>query len=75
MRNAFVVTLPLYIPLICFFSSWVKTIGSLALFVLGFMGGALVFKIKYKSELSARIVKEDRELEEQKSREELGKWK
>ena len=75
MRNAFVVTLPLYISLICFFSSWVKTIGSLVLFVLGFLGGALAFKIKHKSELSARIDKDERELEEQKRREELGQWK
>jgi len=75
MRDAFIAVIPLYVPLICFFPSWVKILGSLVLVAVGFFGGSVVFRIKHQKEVLNRVSKEKQELEEQKRKEEMGSWK
>ena len=75
IRDAFIAVIPLHVPLVCFFPSWVKISGSLVLVAVGFFGGAVAFRIKHQKEVLNRVSKEKQELEEQKRREELGRWK
>lgn len=74
VRNAELICLPLYLPFVFFFSSWVKLL-SFLLFTVSFIAGPVYYRIKHKTALNERYAKEDRELEEQKKRESLGKWK
>ncbi len=74
VRDAYIFSVPLYLPFVLFFSSWVKLL-SMILFMASVAGGAIYFRLRYGRELHARYDKEKKELDEQKRREELGRWK
>ncbi|MBQ8432434.1 MAG: hypothetical protein IJX28_06080 [Clostridia bacterium] len=69
-----VIVVPLLLPFVCFFSTWAKLL-SILVFFGGFVGGAVFYRLRHRKEYEARFAKEANELEEQKKREELGKWK
>lgn len=68
------IAIPLYLPFIWFFSSWVKLL-SILLFLLAFIGSNAVFRIKHGKECQSRNDREKNELQKQKRKEELGQWK
>ena len=72
--RSYLVFIPFLIPFVCFFSHWGKLL-SIPVFFAAFVGGAVAYRIRHQKEYQARFAKEDRELEAQKKREELGKWK
>ena len=72
--RSYLVFIPFLIPFICFFSHWGKML-SIPVFFAAFVGGAVAYRIRHQKEYKARFAKEDKELEEQRKREELGKWK
>lgn len=74
MRNSFILCIPLFIPFIVFFPWWIKLL-SLLVYIIGFAGGAIYYRIKYSNDVKSRISKESKEKEEQQRKEELGKWK
>ena len=74
MRNAYLLSIPLYIPLIFFVLLWIKML-SLLLYLVGFSGGTIYYRIKHEDKLNARFAKEKEEFDVQKAKEELGKWK
>ncbi|MBQ8475076.1 MAG: hypothetical protein IJ499_05380 [Clostridia bacterium] len=71
MSRSYLVSLPLYVPFIIFGGLWIKVL-SVAVFFAAFVGGAAVYKHKYRDKIAERIDKEAEELTEQKKREELG---
>ena len=74
MVYAHLIVIPLYIPFIWFFSSWLKLFSAF-LFLVAFNGGNIVFRIKHGKELQNRHDQEKRELREQKAKEDMGQWK
>ena len=74
LRRAFLVTIPLFIPFIFFFSKWVKILSVLVMF-LALIGGGLYFRIKHGNKVKHRWTGESEELKEQKQKEEMGKFK
>ena len=68
------IVIPLYLPFIWFFSSWIKLL-SILLFLLAFIGSSAVFRIKHGNEWQSRHDREKNELQKQKRKEELGQWK
>ena len=71
MSNAFFISLPLFIPFILFFGTWVKVI-SIIVYLASFVGGSLYYRIKHRKEFNARMKRESEELKEQLKKEELG---
>ena len=67
-------TIPWMIPFVIFFPSFVKVF-SVIVYIIGFVGGLLFYKIKNKGKIVNRIDAEKKEREEQEKREQLGKWK
>lgn len=67
-------TIPWMIPFIIFFSSPIKVL-SILVYVIGLLGGSVLYRIKNKGKIVSRINSEKRELQEQEQKEELGKWK
>ena len=65
--------IPLFLPFIWFFS-WGKLL-SFVLFLAAFAGGGIWYRVKHGNELHERHRKESKELEEQRKREELGKFR
>ena len=74
MIASYLIFIPLMIPFVWFFSAGVKLI-SILVFLLAFTGGMLWYRLRHRKEYGARFAKENKELEEQRKREELGKWK
>ena len=70
MMISFLLSIPLYIPFIIFFD-WLKLI-SILIFLLCFILGSAVFKLRFRKQLNANKSKEKEELEKQKAKEELG---
>ncbi len=66
--------IPWMIPFIFFFSSFVKAL-SILVYIVGLVGGLLLYKIKNKGEFISRVDAEEKERQEQEKKEELGKWK
>ena len=64
--------IPLLFPFAIFFGEKTKAIVSCSVWLLTFLVGFLVFRIKYGGEIKNRICDEEKELSEQKKREEQG---
>lgn len=71
LQRALLIALPFELPLIFFFSSYLKLFGLLPYFLAYILGG-IVFKVKKGKYIQNRIRKEKKELEEQRQKEELG---
>ena len=67
-------TIPWMIPFIFFFPSFVKIL-SVLVYIVGLIGGLILYRIKNKSKIVDRIDVEEKERQEQQMKEELGKWK
>ena len=71
LRHSFLFCVPFEIPLIFFLSSYWKLLGLIP-YILAYIIGSIVFKLKKGQEIQNRIIKEKKELEEQIKREEMG---
>ena len=67
-------TIPWIIPFIFFFPSFVKIL-SVLVYIIGLIGGLILYRIKNKGKIVDRIDVEEKERQEQQMKEELGKWK
>ena len=67
-------TIPLMIPFILFFPSIVKVI-SILVYIIGLVGGLVLYKIKNKGKIINRMDAEEKERREQEKKEQLGQWK
>lgn len=74
ITNSLWIAAPLQLPFILFFGNGIKAF-SILIYLIGFAGGTLVYRCKHRHTLHARIRAEQKELEEQKKNESLGKWK
>ena len=66
--------IPWMIPFILFFPPFIKIL-SVFVYILGLVGGPMVFRIKNKEKIIRRIKSEEMERQEQEKKEQLGKWK
>ena len=67
-------TIPWMIPFIVFFSSPIKLI-SVLVYIIGFIGGSVLYVLKNKNKITDRMSAEEKERQEQEKKEQLGKWK
>ena len=67
-------TIPWMIPFIVFFSSPIKLI-SVLVYIIGFIGGSVLYVSKNKNKITDRMSAEEKERQEQEKKEQLGKWK
>ena len=67
-------TIPWMIPFILFFPSIVKAL-SILVYIIGLVGGLILYRIKNKGKIVNRINAEEKERQEQEKKEQLGKWK
>ena len=67
-------TIPWMIPFILFFPSIVKVI-SILVYIVGLVGGLILYKIKNKCRIINRMDSEEKERREQENEEQLGRWK
>lgn len=67
-------TIPWMIPFIIFFPSFVKLF-SVLVYIIGLIGGLLIYKFKNKGNIMTRINAEEKERIEQEKKEHLGNWK
>ncbi len=68
------VTIPWMIPFILFFPSIVKVI-SILVYIVGLVGGLILYRIKNKGKIVNRMDAEEKERQEQEKKEQLGRWK
>lgn len=74
MRNSYLIVIPLFVPFILFFSTWVK-MASLILYFIGFSGGMVYYRVRNNKAIKRIMNDEVNELKEQMKKEELGRWK
>ena len=67
-------TIPWMIPFILFFPAIVKVL-SILVYIIGLVGGLILYRIKNKGKIVNRINAEEKERQEQEKREQFGKWK
>ena len=67
-------TIPWMIPFILFFPSIVKVL-SILVYIIGLVGGLMLYRIKNKGRIINRMDAEEKERQEQEKKEQLGKWK
>ena len=67
-------TIPWMIPFILFFPSIVKVI-SILVYIVGLVGGLMLYRIKDKGRIVNRMDAEEKERQEQEKKEQLGRWK
>ena len=67
-------TIPWMIPFILFFPSIVKVL-SILVYIIGLVGGLILYRIKNKGRIVNRMDVEEKERQEQEKKEQLGKWK
>ena len=67
-------TIPWMIPFILFFPSIVKVI-SILVYIVGLVGGLILYRIKNKDRIVNRMDAEEKERQEQEKKEQLGRWK
>ena len=67
-------TIPWMIPFVLFFPAIVKVL-SILVYIIGLVGGLILYRIKNKGKIVNRIDAEEKERQEQEKREQLGKWK
>ena len=65
-------TIPFMIPFIIFFSSPVKII-SIIVYIVGLLGGGVIYRLKNNGEIKKRLEAEDQERREQEKKEQFGK--
>lgn len=75
MSRSYRICIPLFLPMVFFFSTLVKTLLSVLVFMIAFTGGAVFFRLCHSKSFQARMKQESHELEEQKKKESLGKFK
>ena len=66
--------IPWMIPFILFFPAIVKVL-SVLVYIIGLVGGLILYRIKNKGKIVNRIDAEEKERQEQEKKEQLGKWK
>ena len=67
-------TIPWMIPFIIFFPAIVKVL-SILVYIIGLVGGLILYRIKNKGKIVNRIDAEEKDRQEQEKKEQLGKWK
>ena len=67
-------TIPWMIPFVLFFPAIVKVF-SILVYIIGLVGGLILYRIKNKGKIVNRINAEEKERQEQEKKEQLGKWK
>ena len=67
-------TIPWMIPFILFFPAIVKVL-SILVYIIGLVGGLILYRIKNKGKIVNRMDAEEKERQEQEKKEQLGKWK
>ena len=67
-------TIPWMIPFILFFPSFVKVL-SILVYIVGLVGGLILYRINNKGKVVNRIDVEEKERQEQEKKEQLGRWK
>ena len=67
-------TIPWMIPFVLFFPAIVKVL-SILIYIIGLVGGLILYRIKNKGKIVNRIDAEEKERQEQEKKEQLGKWK
>ena len=67
-------TIPWMIPFILFFPSFVKVL-SILVYIIGLVGGLILYRIKNKGRIINRMDVEEKERQEQEKKEQLGRWK
>lgn len=67
-------TIPWMIPFILFFPAIVKVL-SILVYIIGLVGGLIMYRIKNKGKIVNRIDAEEKERQEQEKKEQLGRWK
>ena len=65
-------TIPWMIPFILFFPAIVKVL-SILVYIIGLVGGLILYRIKNKGKIVNRIDAEEKERQEQEKKEQLGK--
>ena len=74
IANFMLAMIPLMIPFIFFFPSFVKVF-SIILYIVSLFGGVIIFRLKNKDKIVGRAEQEEKERKEQEKKEQLGKWK
>ena len=67
-------TIPWMIPFVLFFTAIVKVL-SILVYIIGLVGGLVLYKIKNKGKIINRMDAEEKERREQEKKEQLGQWK
>ena len=67
-------TIPWMIPFVLFFPAIVKVL-SILVYIIGLVGGLILYRIKNKGKIVNRINTGEKERQEQKKKEQLGKWR
>ena len=67
-------TIPWMIPFVLFFPAIVKVL-SILVYIIGLVGGLILYRIKNKGKIVNRINVEEKERQEQEKKEQLGKWR
>ena len=67
-------TIPWMIPFVLFFTAIVKVL-SILVYIIGLVGGLILYRIKNKGKIVNRIDAEEKERQEQEKKEQLGKWR
>ena len=67
-------TIPWMIPFVLFFPPIVKAL-SILVYIIGLVGGLILYRIKNKGKIVNRINAEEKERQEQENKEQLGKWR
>ena len=62
------------IPFVLFFTAIVKVL-SILVYIIGLVGGLILYRIKNKGKIVNRIDAEEKERQEQEKKEQLGKWR
>ena len=67
-------TIPWMIPFVLFIPAIVKVL-SILVYIIGLVGGLILYIIKNKGKIVNRIDAEEKERQEQEKKEQLGKWR
>lgn len=67
-------TISWMIPFVLFFPAIVKVL-SILVYIIGLVGGLILYRVKNKGKTVNRIDAEEKERQEQEKKEQLGKWK
>ena len=73
LRNSYIISIPLYIPFILYFSIWVKILSAF-IYLIALGAGPFFWRIRNRDKLIQRLNDEDKELAEQLKKEESGKY-